>query len=53
MFGGELWAHCASLSPGSHYFLKQAGKNLKNQYPFQRPIEVRVFIIYREIIPNV
>ena len=48
MFGGELWAHCASLSPGSHYFLKQAGKNLKNQYPFQRAIEVRVFIICRK-----
>lgn len=47
MFSGELWAHCASLSPGSHYFLKQAGKNLKNQYPFQRAIEVRVFIICR------
>ena len=53
MFSSELWAHCALLSPGSHYFLKQAGKNLKNQYPFQRAIEVRVFIICRKIILNV
>lgn len=45
MFRGELWAHCASLSLGSHHFLKQAGKNLKNQSPFQRAIEVGVFII--------
>lgn len=53
MFCCELWTHCAALSPGSHYFLKQAGKNLKNQYPFQRAIEVRVFIICRKIILNV
>lgn len=45
MFRGELWAHCASLSLGSHHFLKQAGKNLKNQSLFQRAIEVGVFII--------
>lgn len=53
MFVGELWAHCASLSPTSHYFLKQAGKNLKNQDPFQKAIEVTVFIICWKIILNV
>lgn len=39
----ELWPHCASLSPPSHYFLQRAEKNLKNQYPFQRPIEVKFY----------
>lgn len=42
-FRTELWPHCASLSPPSHYFLQRAEKNLKNQYPFQRPIEVKFY----------
>lgn len=42
-FRAELCPHCAFLSPPSHYFLQRAGKNLKNQYPFQRPIEVTFY----------
>lgn len=45
LFRSELQTHCTSLSAGSHYFLKQTGKNLKNRYPFQRSVQGNICII--------